>query len=155
MEMQIETAEGRSSESVTEFAQIIRMENVNGAGRLFGGYLMTWMDEIAAVSARRYAKGAVTTACVEKLRFLRPAYCNETLVITGRVIYTGKTSMEVLVNAEIERFSKERALIADSHVILVALDDDEKPRAVPKLIPETEQEKAWYEETKARREREK
>jgi acyl-CoA hydrolase len=116
---------------------------------------MTWMDEIAAVCARRYAKGPVTTACVEKLRFLRPAYCNETLVITGRVIYTGKTSMEVLVNAEIERFSKERELIADSHVILVALDDDEKPRAVPKLIPETEQEKAWYEEAKARREREK
>lgn len=152
MEMHTEVCTGRSADSVTEFAQIIRMENVNGAGRLFGGHLMVWMDEISAVSARRYAKGPVTTACVENLRFLRPAYQNETLVVTGRVIYTGRTSMEVLVTAEVERFSGARDLIADSHVILVALDDNERPRTVPVLVPETEQEKDWYEEAKKRRE---
>ena len=152
MEMHTEVCTGRSADSVTEFAQIIRMENVNGAGRLFGGHLMVWMDEISAVSARRYAKGPVTTACVENLRFLRPAYQNETLVVTGRVIYTGRTSMEVLVTAEVERFSGARDLIADSHVILVALDDNERPRTVPVLVPETKQEKDWYEEAKKHRE---
>lgn len=155
MEMHTEIKTGRSADSVTEFAQIIRMENVNGAGRLFGGHLMVWMDEISAVSARRYAKCPVTTACMENLRFLRPAYQNETLVVTGRVIYTGRTSMEVLVTAEVERFSGERELIADSHVILVALDENEHPREVPALQPETEQEKAWYEEARSRRENKK
>ncbi|MBQ8310980.1 MAG: acyl-CoA thioesterase [Clostridia bacterium] len=141
---------GRSADSITEFAQIIRMENVNGAGRLFGGHLMVWMDEIAAVSARRYAKGPVTTACVENLRFLHPAYRNETLVVTGRVIYTGKTSMEVLVTAEVERYSGERELIADSHVILVALDENDHPCAVPVLVPETDLEKTLFEEANIR-----
>ena len=76
----------------------------------------------------------------------------KTVIVVDDVIYTGRTSMEVLVTAEVERFSGARELIADSHVILVALDDNEHPRTVPVLVPETEQEKDWYEEAKKRRE---
>ncbi|MBQ3014964.1 MAG: acyl-CoA thioesterase [Clostridia bacterium] len=137
--------------SVSEFVQILRQANMNGANRLFGGHLITWMDEVAAVSARRYAEGPVTTACIENLRFLRPAHLNETLVVTGRVIFTGRTSMEVLVTAETEGYDGARVLIADAHVILVALDEEEHPRAVAPLIPITDEEKALYEEAKKRR----
>ena len=137
--------------SVSEFVQILRQANMNGANRLFGGHLITWMDEVAAVSARRYAEGPVTTACIENLRFLRPAHLNETLVVTGRVIFTGHTSMEVLVTAETEGYDGARVLIADAHVILVALDEEEHPRAVAPLIPVTDEEKALYEEAKKRR----
>ena len=139
--------------SVSEFVQILRKANMNGADRLFGGHLITWMDEVAAVSARRYAEGPVTTACIENMRFLRPAHLNETLVVTGRVIYTGRTSMEVLVTAETEAYNGERTLIADAHFILVALDENEHPRAVAPLIPTTNEEKALYEEVKTRREK--
>lgn len=139
--------------SVSEFVQILRKANMNGADRLFGGHLITWMDEVAAVSARRYAEGPVTTACIENMRFLRPAHLNETLVVTGRVIYTGRTSMEVLVTAETEAYNGERTLIADAHFILVALDENEHPRAVAPLIPTTNEEKALYEEVKKRREK--
>ncbi|MBQ7335090.1 MAG: acyl-CoA thioesterase [Clostridia bacterium] len=143
---------GCASDSVAEFVQILRMANVNGAGRLFGGHLIGWMDEVAAVSARRYAKCPVTTACIEQLRFLKPAYQNETMVVTGRVVYTGRTSMEVLVTAEVEELSGERRLIADARFILVALDEEEHPRAVFPLVPQTEQEKQWYAEAQHRRE---
>ncbi len=139
--------------SVSEFVQILRKANMNGAGRLFGGHLITWMDEVAAVSARRYAEGPVTTTCIENMRFLRPAHLNETLVVTGRVIYTGRTSMEVLVTAETEAYNGERTLIADAHFILVALDENEHPRAVAPLIPTTNEEKVLYEEVKKRREK--
>lgn len=151
--MQNTTPEGGKSAacSVSEFVQILRQANMNGANRLFGGHLITWMDEVAAVSARRYAEGPVTTACIENLRFLRPAHLNETLVVTGRVIFTGHTSMEVLVTAETEGYDGARVLIADAHVILVALDEEEQLRAVAPLIPVTDEEKALYEEAKKRR----
>ena len=151
--MQNTTPEGGKSAacSVSEFVQILRQANMNGANRLFGGHLITWMDEVAAVSARRYAEGPVTTACIENLRFLRPAHLNEPLVVTGRVIFTGHTSMEVLVTAETEGYDGARVLIADAHVILVALDEEEHPRAVAPLIPVTDEEKALYEEAKKRR----
>ena len=145
---------GKSSEcSVSEFVQILRQANMNGANRLFGGHLITWMDEVAAVSARRYAEGPVTTACIENMRFLRPAHLNETLVVTGRVIFTGRTSMEVLVTAETEAYDATRKLIADAHFILVALDENEHPRAVAPLIPVTNEEKELYAEAKKRREK--
>lgn len=137
--------------SVAEFVQILRQSNMNGAKRLFGGHLITWMDEVAAVSARRYAGGPVTTACIENMRFLRPAHLNETLVVTGRVIFTGRTSMEVLVTAETEAYDAQRTLIADAHFILVALDEDEHPKAIAPLIPVTEQEKMLFEEARERR----
>lgn len=147
-------AQGKSSAcSVAEFVQILRQANMNGANRLFGGHLITWMDEVAAVSARRYAEGPVTTACIENMRFLRPAHLNETLVVTGRVIYTGHTSMEVLVTAETEAYDGTRVLIADAHFILVALDEAEHPRAVAPLIPVTDEEKALWEEAQQRREK--
>ncbi len=139
------------SDSFAEFVQILRMENVNGAGRLFGGDLMSWMDDVAAISARRYAKTPVTTACIENLRFLHPAYHNESMVVTGRVVYTGRTSMEVLVMAEVEKLNGERELIADGRFILVALDENERPCPVPPLVPVTDREKAWYEEARQRR----
>ena len=139
--------------SVSEFVQILRKANMNGADRLFGGHLITWMDEVAAVSARRYAEGPVTTACIENMRFLRPAHLNETLVVTGRVIFTGRTSMEVLVTAETEAYDATRTLIADAHFILVALDENEHPRAVAPLIPVTDEEKELYAEAKKRREK--
>ena len=138
--------------SHSEFVQILRQENMNGANRLFGGHLMTWMDEVAAVSARRYAEGPVTTACIENIRFLRPAHLNETIVITGRVIWTGRTSMEVLVTAETEDYHAQRTLIADAHFVLVALDEkEERPRAVAPLLPETEEERALFEDAQNRR----
>ena len=151
--MQNTTPEGGKSAacSVSEFVQILRQANMNGANRLFGGHLITWMDEVAAVSARRYAEGPVTTACIENMRFLRPAHLNETLVVTGRVIFTGRTSMEVLVTAETEGYDGARTLIADAHFILVALDEAEHPRAVAPLIPVIDEEKLLYEEAQKRR----
>ena len=142
-----------TADSVSEFVQILRQANMNGANRLFGGHLITWMDEVAAVSARRYAEGPVTTACIENMRFLRPAHLNETLVVTGRVIFTGRTSMEVLVTAETEGYDGCRVLIADAHFILVALDEEEHPRTVAPLIPVTDEEKTLYEEAQKRREK--
>ncbi len=138
---------GRPPEaSHTEFARILTRANMNGADRLFGGDLQSWMDDVAAVSARRHVGGPVTTACIEKLRFLRPARQNETLVIAGEVIYTGHTSLEVKVKAEVEYYDGNREAVADGIYILVALDENEKPRSVPPLLPHTDGQKALFNE---------
>ena len=138
-------------ESFAEFVQILRQENVNGAGRLFGGHIMGWMDEVSAVSARRYAKGPVTTAAAESIRFLRPAFANQTLTVRGRVVWTGRTSMDVYMTAEVESFAGERELIADGHFILVALDESEqRSRPIPPVIAETEEEAALLREAAER-----
>lgn len=141
----------RVQDSYTTQVQILTQANLNGYYRLFGGQLMSWMDIVAAVTARRHSGRNVTTACVADLEFRSPAHANDTVTLTGEIIFVGRTSMEVLVKAYVEHLSGERSLINEARFVMVALDENEKPAVVPGLILETEEQKALWAEAAARR----
>lgn len=134
------------SDSFTTQVQVLTQANLNGSMRLFGGQLMSWMDIVAAVTARRHSGHHVTTACVKSLNFHHPAHSDDTLVLTGEVIYVGKTSMEIRVCVYIEALAGGRELINEARFVMVALDENEKPVEVPMLELETpEQQRLWDE----------
>ena len=132
------------SESLTEQVQIIMPEQINGFNRLFGGKLVEWMDVVAAVVARRHSDCNVTTASIDRLQFKAPAYVNDTMVLQGRITYVGNSSMEVRVDAYTEALGGHMHLVNTAYFIMVALDENEHPVRVPRLIYETEQEKREY-----------
>ena len=66
----------RVADSYTTQVQLLTQANLNGYNRLFGGQLMSWMDIVAGVTARRHAEKNVTTVCVEELEFRAPARAN-------------------------------------------------------------------------------
>ena len=66
---------------------IIRPNDLNAAGRLFGGMLMQWIDEVAALVAKRHTHTNVTTASVDNLSFLKGAYPGDSVVIIGQLVY--------------------------------------------------------------------
>lgn len=138
-------------ESKTEQVHILMPENLNGYGRLFGGRLMQWIDEVAGVTARRHCGCNVTTARVSDLQFHAAAHVNDVVVVEGIITYVGRTSMEVQVDTFAER-PGERVHINRAYLTMVALDEAEKPTPVPPLLPETEEEKAAFAAGKARRE---
>lgn len=139
------------SESATTQVQILTQANLNGYQRLFGGQLMSWMDIVAAVTARRHSGKNVTTACVDKLEFHKPAHANDTLVITGEIVYVGRTSMEVRVRAYVEELNGSKDLTNEARFIMVALDENEKPTPVPGLLLENAEQRALWDEAAARR----
>ena len=131
-------------ESLVETMHIIRPNHLNGANRLFGGILMQWIDEVAAIVAKRHCNGNVTTASVDNLTFLHGAYNNDMVVIKGKMTWVGNSSMEVCVDTYVENLKGERYRINNAHVILIALDDNGKPVSVPRLKLQTEDEHlAW------------
>lgn len=132
------------SESYTEQIHMVNAADLNGYKRLFGGTLMAWIDVVAATVARRHSGTNVTTAAIDNLNFLTPAYANDLVVLTGKMTYTGHTSMEVNVKTYVEHFSGERTLINEAHVVIIALDENDKPVAVPPLSPQTDEEKEAY-----------
>jgi len=138
-------------ESYTEHVQILTQSAINGGGRLFGGYLMQWIDIVGGVAARRHAQCFVTTASVDALEFKAPAFANDLILLTGKVVYTGKTSMVVSVKSYVENLDGSRRLINSAYLTMVALDQNNRPCPVPALIPQTEEEKAEYEKAEARR----
>lgn len=132
------------SDSLVETVHIVRPNHLNGANRLFGGTLMQWIDEVAAIVAKRHCNGNVTTASVDNLTFLRGAYNNDMVVIKGKMTWVGNSSMEVCVDTYVENRQGERNRINNAHFILIALDDNDKPVSVPRLILQTEDERlAW------------
>lgn len=140
------------SASYTEQVQILNQSNINGFKRLFGGQLMQWIDIVAAVTARRHCEHNVTTVLVDRLEFKKPAKANDTILLTGHVEYVGRTSMEVCVNTYIEELSGEKTLINTAHLVMVALDENDRPTEVPGLILKTEQERSDWEAACLRRE---
>lgn len=140
------------AQSYTEQIQIIMPSDTNGYRRLFGGRLMEWIDVVAAVVARRHSNRKVTTARVDTLEFQAPAYEGDALILTGRITHVGKTSMEVRVDTFIEELSSERKQINRAYLILVALDENERPVEVPRLRLSTYEEKIEFENGVKRRE---
>lgn len=131
----------RVKDSSAQQVHVLTMSSLNGYNRLFGGQLLSWIDEVAAVVARRHSNRNVTTASIGMLKFKKPAYANETVVLKGKITYTGKTSMEIEVKTYVEKLNGEKILINEAYVIMVALDENEKPVEVPSLILESEEEK--------------
>src|SRR5690554_3515755 len=136
----------RVRDSYSEQVYNIRFSQLNGTGRLFGGQLVEWIDDLAGVVARRHSNAQVTTAAIDSLEFLGPAYTCDVVVLRGKITYVGRTSIEVKVSTYVEKLDGERKLINTAYLVLVALDDDENPKEVPGLLLETEEEKREWEE---------
>ncbi len=134
----------RVKDSYSEQVQVLTQANINGYNRLFGGQLMEWIDIVAAVVARRHSGRNVTTAVVDTLTFQAPARANDTIIICGYVTYVSRTSMEVCTKTYVENLNGSRQLINTAYLVMVALDENENPTAVPRLILETEEEKAEW-----------
>ncbi len=146
------TESRKVSESVSETVHMVRPNHLNAAGRLFGGVLMQWMDELAGLVAKRHTRKNVITASVDNLSFLRGAYQKDVVVITGKVTYVGNTSMEVKVDSCVEDLDRNRTLINRAYFTMVALDENDHPTRVPRLELETEEEKEEWKNEEKRRE---
>ena len=131
-------------DSRTETVYLVRPTHLNGANRLFGGILMQWIDEVAGIVAKRHSMCNVTTASVDNLTFLKGAYQGDMIVIKGKMTWVGSSSMEVCVDTYVESKNGDRERINNAHFMMVALDENDKPVQVPKLILQTDDERlAW------------
>ena len=139
------------SDSIVETVCIVRPNHLNGANRLFGGILMQWIDEVAGIVAKRHAMTNVITASVDNLTFVRGAFQNEMVVIVGKLTWVGTSSMEVLVKTYVENIKRERSLINKAYLVMVSIDENDKPVKVPRLTLETEEQKVEWENAEIRR----
>jgi acyl-CoA hydrolase len=139
--------------SRVEMTQIVMPSHTNGVGGvLFGGMLVQWIDVCAGVAAMRHCAGSAVTASIDRLDFLVPIHVGDVVVLQAQVNYAGKTSMEVGCRVETEDLrSGERRYTTKAYLTFVALDANDQPRPIPRLVPETAEEKRRYAEAQQRR----
>ncbi|MBO5892519.1 MAG: acyl-CoA thioesterase [Oscillospiraceae bacterium] len=139
------------AESMTEQQYLICPAHINHYGRLFGGHLLKWIDELAGIVAIRHCGGTVTTAAIDNLQFQAPAYTGDMIVLQGRVTYVGRTSMEIRVDTYREALNGIRELINVAYMDMVSINCKGQPEEVPDLLLETEAERQEYEAAKKRK----
>jgi acyl-CoA hydrolase len=132
--------------------------DVNNHNTLFGGRLMSDLDQVASISAARHSRRECVTASTDSVDFLYPVRPTDAVCFESYVTWTGTSSMEVFVKIIAEDLkSGERKIAATALLTFVALNQHKRPTSVPKVIPETEEEKKLHENalerTRIRKER--
>ena len=142
----------KASESLVVMTEIVLPNDTNTFGNLMGGRLMYWMDIAAAVSGTKHCNAPVVTASVDNISFTNPIRLGNVVHIEAKVTRAFNTSMEVHLNVWGEDIIQQyRYKSNEAYYTFVALDPNSKPRMVPHLIPETEDEILLFESALRRR----
>lgn len=112
----------------TRMVEMVFPTQTNHYGTLFGGHALELMDKSAFITASRYARKAMVTACSERVDFKTPVKNGHLVELIGRVVKRGKTSVTVSVELFGEDLlTGERQLCAEGNFVLVAIDKENKP----------------------------
>lgn len=131
-----------TQDSRTIQASLVQPSDTNYHGTIFGGTMMAYIDEVAAIAAMRHSRRPVVTASIDSIDFLAPVKMGHSICLEAIVTATGRTSMEIFVKVISENLQTgERVLTATSFLTFVALDEEGKPTDVPAVEPQTDEEK--------------
>jgi acyl-CoA hydrolase len=135
-----------------ETAEIVLPGLTNVHGTIFGGILMQWIDIAAGIAAARHAGGPVVTASLDRMHFLYPVHLGQVVILQAQVNFAGKSSMEVGVRVFAENQSTgKRRQTTRAYLTFVAVDEEGRPRAVPRLTLETAEERRRERDARRRR----
>jgi acyl-CoA hydrolase len=141
-----------AKESHIIMTELVLPNDTNVHGNLMGGRLMYWMDIAAALAAGKHCNAPVVTASVDNISFENPIKLGNVVHIEAKVSRAFNTSMEVHLKVWGEDMSQQyRYKSNEAYYTFVALDPNRKPRTVPELITETEDEKKLFEGALRRR----
>ena len=116
--------------------------DVNSHNTLFGGRLMSDIDQVASISAYRHCRTDCVTASTDSVDFLFPIKTTDAVFYESYVTWTSSSSMEIFVKVIAENLkSGESQVAATAFLTFVGLDENRRPARVPEVIPETEEER--------------
>jgi len=141
-----------TKESVVVMTELVLPNDTNTFGNLMGGRLMYWMDIAAALAAMKHCGTPVVTASVDNISFENPIKLGNVVHIEARVSRAFNTSMEVHMSVWGEdALHQYKYKSNEAYYTFVSLDPNGKPRPVPVLTPETEDEKKLFDGALRRR----
>ena len=140
-------------ESRLILSQLMLPEHANTHGNVHGGWIMKLADEEGGLCATRHARRPCVTVAMDSMTFKQPVRVGELLELTAEVTWTGRTSIEVIVNVTAENpLTGDRVATNSAFLVYVALDERGRPTAVPPYLPESDEERTRMEQARKRQE---
>jgi acyl-CoA hydrolase len=142
----------KASQSLTVMTELVLPNDTNVFGNLMGGRLMYWMDIAAALAAQKHCNAPVVTASVDNISFENPIKLGNVVHIEAKVTRAFNSSMEIHLKVWGEDLTHQYKYKSnEAYYTFVALDPNRKPRKVPQLIAEPDEEKSLFESALRRR----
>lgn len=134
----------QSTETIS--TRFVLPNDTNMLNNLFGGSLMAWMDEIAAICAHRHCQRVVVTASVNNVSFTKPIRLGDMVTLKAKISRAYTSSMEVYVDVYVDSHKTGERMKSNEAIFnFVAVDQNGRPIDVPGIIPETDEEKERFE----------
>ena len=142
----------RPRDSKAESTIMMLRSDANPKGNVFGGVILKHVDLIAGIVAKRHANQSnIVTASMDRVRFIKPIFIGNALILSARINYVKRSSMEIEVDIHSEDLDyNTRDHAGKAFVTMVAMDKYGKPMEVPQLLLETEVDKARFKEGEER-----
>jgi acyl-CoA hydrolase len=140
------TPEFRSmSHSRGEISTLVMPHMANVIGDLFGGNIMAWVDQAAAIAAIRHAGGRAVTASIHRVDFRERIPMGSLVTCVAQVEYVGNSSMDIAVDVYAEQPSTGvKRHTHNARLVFVAIDEHGRPKRVPRLQPGNDEEQQRY-----------
>lgn len=109
---------------------LVKYPDCNATENLFGGRLLAWIDESAAIYAGEIMnEPRIVTAHFGGLDFERPTELRKIVRVYSRIIKEGNTSLRVkVVVTKSSMGSREEETVASNEIVFVAVDEDGRPK---------------------------
>jgi len=141
------------AQSRVEMAQIMEPTEANFLGKVFGGAILAKIDLCAYATSSKHSGRICVTASFDRVDFHEAINVGELVTMIGYVSYVGRTSLEVTIEIYAQNLlTSDKRHTNTAQVTMVALDANGKPIEVPRLIPETREEKIRFLQGRVRRE---
>lgn len=148
----IEMNSKTAKESFIVMTELVLPNDTNVFGNLMGGRLMYWMDIASALAAGKHCNSPVVTASVDNISFESSIKLGNVVHIEAKVTRAFNSSMEVHMKVWGEDTVQQyRYKSNEAYYTFVALDPNRRPKPVPQLIPETEEEHKLFDGALRRR----
>ncbi len=106
--------------------------DTNANGDIFGGWVLSRMDQAGGIAGVERAHGRVVTVALDAMQFIRPVRVGDVLEVYTEVESVGRTSMKIHVEAWARRFeTRDHVKVTDADFTFVAIGDDGKPQPFP------------------------
>lgn len=130
------------TDNIVKFRFLSQPSDVNFGGKVHGGAVMKWIDQAGYTCAVNWSSQYCVTVYVGGIRFINPIHIGDIVEVQARIIYTGRSSMHIVVDIKaINPKTKVETKTTHCVIVFAAVDDQGKTIPVPAWVPQTEEEK--------------
>ena len=106
--------------------------DTNAQGTIFGGVILSYIDQAGAIEARRQGLNIMVTVAMDKVVFHHPVFVGDLMSFWCETLRIGTTSITVKVTVEANRYNdpSEKVLVTEAQVVYVNLGEDRKPTPI-------------------------